>query len=491
MLARALDGDACARLIAEATADGFSTTAADYPPSYRDNDRLVRDDPSLAARLFEALRDRLPARFVDRHGGAHALVGLNPRFRFCRYRDGQRFRVHRDGAHAESAEVRSRMTLQIYLDDGFVGGRTRFYDARHGACVAAVEPARGDALVFDHDFWHDGEPVTAGVKHVLRTDVLYRALAPSAAAHRGYVYAATVLADGRLCTASRDRTLRIGDGRVDSGHAASVHAVLESRPGLLLTGSRDRSIRAHELAPGRESGPVLERTLGARYLAPERAVDASREVGGHGGAVLCLVRHAGGVASGGGDGAIVLRDLEGTARRTLRGHEGWVWSLASVGGRLVSGSEDGSLRLWNTHGCVDASWLGRGPVHALAALDDERFVAGYADGHVLEWRVRGDRLESVEVLRALDGEVYALCPLPDGTLAVGGEQDVARVFRGTRCVRELPHDGFVRTLVRLPDGRLASGGHHDDVRFFADEGAGLAAEGRSLGDDAPAARAAG
>lgn len=470
-----LDAGACTRLVAEATAQGFAATAADYPPSYRDNDRLVRDDPRLAAWLFDRVRARLPAHFTDRSGGEHELVGLNERFRFCRYQGGQSFRIHRDGAHAPSADVRSRLTLQIYLDDGFVGGHTRFYASRHGACLAAVQPVAGSAIVFGHDLWHDGEPVTAGVKHVLRTDVLYRATERSSGratecssgratersteharrehgetAHRGYVYAAALLADGRLCTASRDRTLGIGGARVDSGHTASVHALVESRPGLLLTGARDRTVRALDLSTG-----------------------ASREVGRHDGAVLCLARHGAGVASGGGDGAIVLRDAGGAAQKTLRGHTGWVWSLASVGGHLVSGSEDGSLRLWNEHGCVDASWLGRGPVHALAALgheDQERFVAGYADGHVVEWRircVRGEpRLESVDVLHALDGEIYALCPLDDGRLAVGGEHDVARVFRGGTCVRELPHEGFVRTLVQLPDGRLASGGYDGEVRLW-------------------------
>lgn len=437
VLEDALDDATCARLVAEATAEGFLPTGVDYPPSYRDNDRLVRDDPALARWLFDRLAGRLPATF---DGGT--LVGLNERFRFCRYQGGQRFRIHRDGAHSPSDDVRSRLTLQIYLDDGFDGGRTRFYDGRRGMQVAAVQPVRGRAIVFDHDLWHDGEPVTRGVKHVLRTDVLYRSTDP----RRGYVWAALVLGDGRLVTASRDRTLRMGTAVIDTGHAASIHALIEATPGVLLTGSRDHTLRAIDLAEG-----------------------TSRLVGEHDGAVLCFTRFGAEIVSGGADGAIVVRDGEGRARRVLRGHRGWVWSLCAVGDRLVSASEDGSLRLWDGTSCLDASWLGRGPVHALAALDAHRFVAGYADGHVIEWRIRGDRLECVEVFPALDGEIYTLSVLEGGRLAVGGEQDVARVFEGTTCVRELPHHGFVRTIVQLPDGRLASGGYDGEVRLWPAE----------------------
>src|SRR5439155_17927891 len=131
---------------------------------------------SLAARLFEQLRSRLPGELVI-DGVRWELAGLNPRFRACRYRDGQAFCIHRDGPFVPSDDVRSHLTVQLYLDDApdRVGGRTRFYaDARGEVQWAAITPARGSAIVFDHRAWHDGEAVTAGIKHVLRTDAMYR-----------------------------------------------------------------------------------------------------------------------------------------------------------------------------------------------------------------------------------------------------------------------------------------------------------------------------
>lgn len=60
----------------------------------------------------------------------------------------------------------SRLTLLVYLNDGFEGGATDFRDF-------AVTPRTGDALLFVHDTWHEGQAVTRGHKYVLRSDVMY------------------------------------------------------------------------------------------------------------------------------------------------------------------------------------------------------------------------------------------------------------------------------------------------------------------------------
>lgn len=474
LVPNALDAAACARLIREATAQGFACTAGDYPPGYRDNDRLVRDDPALAAALVERLRPVLPDRLVDARGEAHRLVGLNERFRFCRYEGGQGFRVHRDGAHAPGDGRRSRLTVQIYLDDaaGFTGGRTRFYASRNGACVGAVTPARGAAIVFDHDLWHDGEPVTAGRKHVLRTDAIYEREQPAIddgavattnaperdvlRGHRGYVYRVIALEGGALATASRDRTVRVwregvagwSCARVIEGHAASVHALCEVRPGLLWSGSRDRTVRAHDLATSR-----------------------SRVVAERAGAVLAIERLGRErVAIGAADGEIHVHDHDGARVGVLAGHRGFVWSLASLGGGLLaSAGDDGSVRLWNDAGCLDAAWPERGPAHAVVAIDDHTIAAGFADGHVVVYaldRLRG-ALAPVDVLAAHRGEVYALASLGEDLLASGGEDDHVRVhrLRDRACLRELAHDGFVRSIARLDRHRIAAASYDGTVRI--------------------------
>ena len=90
-------------------------------PEVRNNDRVMFEDVSLAASLFERLRPALPVR-------EDTPVGLNERFRGYRYTAGQRFRPHFDGAYVRNERERSEITLLLYLSDGFVGGDTLFND---------------------------------------------------------------------------------------------------------------------------------------------------------------------------------------------------------------------------------------------------------------------------------------------------------------------------------------------------------------------------
>ena len=453
----------CTHIIGAIT-DSFEAAATGYPPSYRDNDRAVVDDPSLARALFRRLRAALPEHVVDRHGGSWRLVGLNERFRFCRYTGGQSFRVHRDGAHAAEPETRSILTLQIYLDEDFDGGHTRFYGSRRGPIVGSIEARTGRAIVFDHDLWHDGEAVTRGTKHVLRTDVIYaRERAPvdepregvvALEGHTGYVFSLLAMRDRTLVSGSRDRTIRRwareGDAwrctHVLQGHAASVLALVEPRQGVVWSGSRDRSIREWNLEDG-----------------------TSRVVATFGGAVLCLEPIGEGmIAAGTGDAKIAIVG----ERRALTGHRGWVWSLASVGGGLLaSASEDGTIRLWHVASgeCIGATSPGRGPVHALAVLDDGSLAAGFADGHVVVYAVDRDRgsLGAIAVHAVHDGEIYALCSLPESRFATAGEDDHANVHRadGARAA-SLLHRGFVRGLARLDGGTIATGSYDGLVRVW-------------------------
>lgn len=131
-------------------------------PDVRNNDRVMFEDVSLAASLFERLCPALPAR-------EETAVGLNERFRGYRYTAGQRFRPHYDGAYVRNERERSEITLLLYLSDGFVGGDTLFNDLN-----LRVVPKTGMALLFEHRILHEGCAVLGGAKYVLRSDVMYR-----------------------------------------------------------------------------------------------------------------------------------------------------------------------------------------------------------------------------------------------------------------------------------------------------------------------------
>jgi prolyl 4-hydroxylase len=135
--------------------------------AFRDNDRLIVDDPTLAGRLFQRLKGTLP-----RLAGGRRATGLNERFRYYRYGPGQTFAPHHDFPFERSAAAASALTLMVYLNDDFAGGSTDFYHEDQTLRLS-VRPARGMALIFRHEILHAGTRVESGRKYVLRTDVMY------------------------------------------------------------------------------------------------------------------------------------------------------------------------------------------------------------------------------------------------------------------------------------------------------------------------------
>ncbi len=132
-------------------------------PQIRDAGVCVWRDPRLADALTRALRPRLP----DRMRGGD-LVGIGPTIRIYRYGPGQFFGRHRDQKYRRDGTI-SHLALLIYLDAGFTGGETIFPEVDR-----VFTPAPGRSLLFQNATLHAGEPVTAGTKHLLRADVMYR-----------------------------------------------------------------------------------------------------------------------------------------------------------------------------------------------------------------------------------------------------------------------------------------------------------------------------
>jgi hypothetical protein len=470
-----LSADECANIIASATPK-FLRTGRDYPRNYRDNDRAIHDDPQLAQRIFERIRPFLPSRLTDDRGAPWRLVGLNERFRFCRYQNGQRFCIHRDGAHARGPEERSRLTVMLYLNDAteFMGGATRFFASRScdSQLLGLVRPETGTAVIFDHDLWHDGEAVTRGTKVVMRTDVMYvgepaadhpgsiadRAGSCVLRGHTGYVWSVVARRDGTVATGSRDRTIRLwrrSEGawqeqqRLEA-HQASVATLAEAADGALWSGSRDRTIR--------------------RWTA-----NGSDVVGEHEGAVLCLVALTDGrVASSGADGTIRLWSPHGSSVAALHGHQGWVWALAPLHGhRLASASEDGTIRLWCLSKMTEiARTKIRGSVPtALAARGDE-LACGHDAGQISRWQATPHgqpRLRQLAEAFAHEGAVSTIVYLGNHRIASGGEDDVVRITELQSMSSRIAHShrAFVRSLALLPGGLLASGGYDCLVRIWS------------------------
>ncbi|RQO32274.1 oxidoreductase, 2OG-Fe(II) oxygenase [Taibaiella sp. KBW10] len=164
-----LDEADCAALIRKAEMIGFKEAEVDFGngvqrkfTGIRNNERIMYDDPGLAAKLWEKAKAFIPASI---NGGM--ARGFNEMFRFYKYSERQRFKQHRDGSFKRNERERSCLTFLIYLNEGFEGGATIFEDGTE------IAPVTGQALVFLHPLKHQGSMVSSGCKYVLRTDVLY------------------------------------------------------------------------------------------------------------------------------------------------------------------------------------------------------------------------------------------------------------------------------------------------------------------------------
>jgi predicted 2-oxoglutarate/Fe(II)-dependent dioxygenase YbiX len=131
----------------------------------RNNTRVMWDDDAEAAGLFARLAAHIPP--VLR---GHTVAGANPRLRLYRYGPGERHGAHWDTEVELPDGRRSLLTLVIYLNDDFEGGRTDFPELG-----VEIEPRAGRALLFQQRVVHIAAEVTRGAKYVLRSDVLFRA----------------------------------------------------------------------------------------------------------------------------------------------------------------------------------------------------------------------------------------------------------------------------------------------------------------------------
>ena len=198
-LLHVLSSDECARLVALTESLGYLADAAvSLPRSIRHNHNAtwVADDVSTDI-IWQ--RCRAQFRSSDDFDGKQAL-GINSRFRFYRYGEGDYFAAHSDGSWPGSRVVDgelianafddrwSQLTFLLFLSDDYEGGATQFYiDAQDPARPAhGLEGARqvdvrtpvGAALCFPHGMHplhclHSSEPIQSGVKYIIRSDVLF------------------------------------------------------------------------------------------------------------------------------------------------------------------------------------------------------------------------------------------------------------------------------------------------------------------------------
>ncbi|WP_439133420.1 oxidoreductase [Pseudomaricurvus sp.] len=190
----------CERLSSLTETLGYLPDAAvSLPRNIRHNDNVVWITDEKTDTLIWQRIATLANQDLDIFNNKKAL-GLNARFRFYRYRSGDYFKPHSDGAWPGSRIINgelvanaypdrfSYMTVLLFLNDDFDGGATRFLvkannpkqPARQGDPIKTIDvrtPA-GGILCFPHGMHpmhcvHSSEPIREGTKYIIRTDMLF------------------------------------------------------------------------------------------------------------------------------------------------------------------------------------------------------------------------------------------------------------------------------------------------------------------------------
>jgi len=265
ILCNVLSPAECDHYIAAATQIGMKSVQANgYERRVRMCDRVAASSGPLASLLFSRIAPFL-APFdlaspgarpkgipVDRVRGMWQPHGLNEMFRICSYDPGGHFAPHLDGGHVRSTSDASMQTFMLYLNDGFGGGSTRFFDESQGAyrspdprkVIHTYVPRRGDALVFNSELMHDGEALQSGRKFIMRSEVMYKWHRTSAEDLLGRLFDA--LGEGGGCVVGvqetvaavlegRAETVLVSDGLASEGEVAWLCEQCNSSQAALVT----------------------------------------------------------------------------------------------------------------------------------------------------------------------------------------------------------------------------------------------------------------
>lgn len=194
-----LTNNECKQIIISANSINI-TKLKTYDPQVRDAYRLCVIDTKLAKLLWKRLQNIIkPLKVVPYGIGVNKYAkwypfAINECFRISKYEPGSiGFAHHYDSQTTKDELTRSALSVVIYLNDGYDGGKTMFYDSKHSVSnvtvkeemkivglknytVHEVKQNIGTAVIFEHSLLHSASPITKSCKYVLRGDVMYKSV---------------------------------------------------------------------------------------------------------------------------------------------------------------------------------------------------------------------------------------------------------------------------------------------------------------------------
>lgn len=336
----------------------------------------------------------------------------------------------------------------------------------------------------------------------LRREILYHGLltlgSPSFR-HGGAVQKVRIIPDGRIISASEDKTARIWDlsGKEMmrfQGHKKGITSLdIAWEKKWLVTGSADKTIRIWNLETGEEIRTIKghEDIVTSVTFSPDSRLVLSGSEDGtcrvweseRGKEVLVFDKHTDAVnavtispdgklaASGDWTGLCIVWILEsGKAGTGFREHQGMIFTLrfSSDKRHILSSSEDGTVRLWDgATSKEERVFRGhKGPVEeANFSLDEKWIISGSQDKTILIWDTQtGKILKKMESPRP----IHSVSLHPQKSYVVssgrGPEVQVWSVDAAREITHPVGHRGKILSLDSK--GILATVGSDDTCRLW-------------------------
>ena len=448
LLKQLFEPNYCEELLEHANKIGFKNAREKYPASYRNNERLQIDNSELAAELYSHCEKYLPKQQLIK-SCQMSLVGLNSRFRYCKYSAGQKFSIHQDGVFHQSKRRRSALTFLLYLNDSdeYHGGETFFYSDQYGHnLLAEHRPKVGDVLVFEHDIWHSGNKVDNGNKFILRSDFIYEQdmndtriddnSANLDKHHQGYIWKITNLSNHLFATASRDKSIKIWDKKLKlqqniTCHDNSVLDLSVNTGGDIFAVSRDGYMSKWS-------------KVNNRYRLVFR-VDTK-----HPCALTVRVLSNGNIITTGSDAILRIWKDSGIEIASSQKANDWHWqTLEFTDDHLVSCCADGLIYLWNLHdlSLKKSIDLDLGSIRCMSRDKSHLFV-GFENGFIASLSLSD--LKLIKKWKVHNGVVRDLLPLTGVLFSCGEDNSVCSSdYFGEEQKVLYRHDSFVTSLTYL------------------------------------------
>ncbi|KAL0479594.1 hypothetical protein AKO1_015072 [Acrasis kona] len=320
------------------------------------------------------------------------------------------------------------------------------------------------------------------------------------AGHTGFVNAIVELDDGRLASASNDKTIALWDTTTGAsnmrltGHSSYIQRLIKLRDGRLASASDsfDNTVRVWNPTTGLCEAVLTGHVDSVRHLVEmnnNRIASASNSpndrririwntttsecenmLTAHSSFISSLVMMPDGrLVSGSNDKTIKIFNEAGVCLVTCNGHgDGVTVLLVLKDGRLLSGSRDKTIKIWNTtSGACEATLTGHAAqIGCVTEIADSR-VASSSDRTIKIWSTRNPKC-----LVTLDGHtnlVTCLRELNDASLVSAAKDKRIKIWNTLtgQCIISLIGAGdMTRCMTVLRDGRLACDGGDYSVKIY-------------------------